>query len=120
MALTDIAIAWLVVSAWFVLWELTAARLQRGSNAGGWLRAPSQIYVAEALLLTLFGALWFASLGSGGWPIMVAFLGLLMEWPGPLREGQRPPGSPGHRARVTAAGIVRIVGAGALMWLRMR
>jgi hypothetical protein len=120
VALSDIALAWLLVAGWFVLWELAAARLARGSNAGGWLRAPAQIYVVEALLLTLFGALWFASLGSGGWILMFAFLGLLMEWPGPLREGQRPPGTPGRRARVTAAGILRIVGAGAIMWWRMR
>ncbi len=120
MALSDIALAWLIVAGWFLVWELAAARLARDGNAGGWFRAPAQIYVTEALLLTLFGALWFASLGSGGWPLMFALLGLLMEWPGALREGQRAPGTPGRRARVTAAGIIRIVAAGAIMWWRMR
>ncbi len=51
---------------------------------------------------------------------MFALLGVLTEWPGALREGQRPPGSPGHRARVTVAGIFRVVAAGAIMWWRMR
>jgi hypothetical protein len=119
VALSEVGLAWLLVAAWFVVWEVVAARLERGSNAGGWLRAPAQVYVAEALLLTLFGALWFASLGSGGWVIMFALLGLLMEWPGPLRAGHRNEIPPGKRARATGAGILRIVAAGAILWWRM-
>ena len=119
MALSEVALAWLLVAAWFLVWEVAAARLERGSNAGGWLRAPAQIYIGEALILTLFGALWFGSLGSGGWPLMFALLGLLMEWPGPLRAGHRTAATPGRRARATAAGVIRVVSAGALMWWRM-
>jgi hypothetical protein len=119
VALSEVGLAWLLVAAWFVVWEVVAARLERGSNAGGWLRAPAQVYVAEALLLTLFGALWFASLGSGGWVIMFALLGLLMEWPGPLRAGHRNEIPPGKRARATGAGILRIVAAGSILWWRM-
>ena len=119
MALSEVGLAWLLVAAWFLVWEVVAARLERGSNAGGWLRAPAQVYVAEALLLTLFGALCFASLGSGGWVIMFALLGLLMEWPGPLRAGHRNAIPPGKRARATGAGILRIVAAGAILWWRM-
>jgi hypothetical protein len=119
VSLTEIAIAWLLIAAWFLIWELAAARLGRGSNAGGWLRAPAQVYLAEALALTLFGALWFGSLGSGGWPLMFGLLGLLMEWPGPLRSGQRSPGTAGRRARLIAGGIIRVIAAGAIMWWRM-
>lgn len=119
MALSEVGLAWLLVAAWFLVWEVVAARLERGSNAGGWLRAPAQVYVAEALLLTLFAALWFASLGSGGWVIMFALLGLLMEWPGPLRAGHRNEIPPGKRARATGAGILRIVAAGAILWWRL-
>ena len=120
MALSEIGLAWLLVAACFLCWEVAAARLERGSNAGGWLRAPAQVYVAEALVLTLFGALWFASLGSGGWVLMFALLGLLMEWPGPLRTGQRSPLPARKRAATTVAGVVRVILAGALMWWRMR
>lgn len=120
MALSEVALGWLLVAAWFLAWEVVAARLERGSNAGGWLRAPAQVYVAESLLLTLFGALWFASLGSGGWVIMFALLGLLMEWPGPLRAGHRNEIPPGRRARATLAGVLRVIGAGAILWWRMR
>lgn len=120
MSLTEVAVAWLLTAVWFVIWEMGAARLSRGSNAGGWLRAPVQIYLAEALVLTLFGALWFGSLGSGGWPLMFGFLGLLMEWPGSLRVGQRPPGTARRRARLILGGILRVIGAGAIMWWRMR
>ena len=120
MALTGIVLGWLLVAVWVLAWEVVAARLERGSNAGGWLRAPAQVYVGEALILSLFGALWFASLGSGGWIIVVALLGVLMEWPGPLRSGQRNAVPPGKRARATLAGILRVVGAGALLWWRLR
>ncbi len=119
MALSDIALSWLLVAVWFTGWEVAAARLERRSNAGGWLRAPVRIYLTEALLLTLFGALWMGSLGRGGWPLMFALLGLLMEWPGGLRSGQRPPGTPAHGARVTAAGVVRVLAAGAIIAWRM-
>jgi len=50
---------------------------------------------------------------------MFALLGLLMEWPGPLRAGHRNEIPPGRRARATGAGIVRIVAAGAILWWRM-
>ncbi len=120
MALREIGISWLLVAGWFLIWEVAAARLERRGNAGGWFRTPVQIYLAEALLLTLFGALWFGSLGTGGWPIMFGLLGLLMEWPGPLRSGHRTPIPPGRRARVTGAGILRVIAAGTIMWWRMR
>ena len=120
MALSEVALGWLLVAVWFVGWEIVAARLERDGNAGGWLRAPAQVYVAEALVLALFGALWFSSLGSGGWVIMFLLLGLLMEWPGPLRRGHRNAVPPARRARSTAAGMLRIVGAGAILWWRMR
>ena len=38
--------------------------------------------------------------------IMFALLGLLMEWPGPLRAGHRNAIPPGKRARATLAGIL--------------
>jgi hypothetical protein len=36
----------------------------------------------EAGLLTLLGALWFGSLGRGGWWLVFGLVGMLREWPG--------------------------------------
>ena len=116
MALLDLIAAWLLVAAWFVGWELVSARLGRGANAGGWLRAPVRIYVAEAILVTLLGTLWFASLGSGGWPLIFGLIGLLMEWPGPVRHGFRAPDGSRRALVRVVSGAVRLVGAGAILW----
>ena len=116
MALPDLLAAWGLVSVWFVAWEAVTARLDRSRNAGGWLRAPVRIYLAEALFVTLLGALWFASLGSGGWPLVFGFVGLLMEWPGPVRHGLRAQDGSWRAFVRVLSGVVRVVGAGGLMW----
>jgi hypothetical protein len=116
MQLTTLAVAWVLVTAWFLLWELLAGRLDARGNAGGWFRAPAQVYVAEALLVTLLGTLWFASLGAGGWWLVFPLLGVLMEWPGPVRHGFRAPDGSGRAAVRVTSGALRIGGAGALLW----
>ncbi len=116
MALTDVLAAWGLVSLWLVAWEAAAARLDRAGNAGGWLRAPVRVYVLEALLVTLLGTLWFASIGSGGWPIVFGFVGLLMEWPGPLRHGLRAQDGSGRALGRVVSGTARVIGAGAILW----
>jgi hypothetical protein len=116
VALLDVVTAWGLVSVWFVAWEAVTARLDRSRNAGGWLRAPVRIYVVEALVLTLLGTLWFASIGSGGWPLVFALLGLLMEWPGPVRHGLRAEDGSWRAFVRVATGTVRVVGAGAVLW----
>lgn len=109
-------IAWALVAVWFLVWELISARVDRGGNAGGWLRAPARIYLAESLVVVLLGTLWFASLGSGGWPLVFGLMGLLMEWPGPLRHGIRTADGSRRAAYRVATGVVRMIGAGALLW----
>ena len=54
----------------------------------------------EALLLTLFGALWFGSLGAGAWWLVFGLVAALREWPcaaeppvGPRARVARPPGA---------------------------
>jgi hypothetical protein len=116
VALLDVVAAWALVASWFLVWEVAAARLARAGNAGGWLRAPARIYVTEALLLTLLGTLWFASLGSGGWPLVFAFIGVLMEWPGPVRHGLHAPDGTRRALARVAGGVLRVVGAGAILW----
>lgn len=116
MALLDVVAAWLLVAAWFTAWEAVAARLDRGANGGGWLRAPVRIYVVEALFVALLGTLWFASLGSGGWMLVFALIGLLMEWPGPVRHGMRAPDGSRRAVFRVASGVLRLVGAGVILW----
>lgn len=116
MQLTAVLAAWALVAVWFLGWESIAGRLDERGNAGGWWRAPVQVYLAEALLVTLLGTLWFASLGSGGWWLVFPLLGVLMEWPGPVRHGFRAPDGSRNAAYRVAAGALRITGAGAILW----
>ncbi|MBI4541471.1 MAG: hypothetical protein HY705_00385 [Gemmatimonadetes bacterium] len=42
-------------------------------------RAAVMVLSAEALVLTLFSALWFGSLGHGGWPLVFLLVGALVS-----------------------------------------
>jgi hypothetical protein len=86
MALSRLALAWLVVTAWLLLWEVLGSRLGTARGHGRLRRA--RIFLVEALLLTMFGALWFGSLGAGAWWLVFGLVGALREWPGP--HGRRP------------------------------
>ena len=86
MALSRLALAWLAVTAWLLLWELLVSRLGT-ARGNGRLRRVRTVLV-EALLLTMFGALWFGSLGTGAWWLVFGLVGALREWPGPV--GRRP------------------------------
>jgi hypothetical protein len=117
MSLTYILLTWALVSVLFLLWEVVTVRLSHAGNAGGWLRAPARIYIAEALVLTLLGTLWFASIGSGTWPLVFLLLGVLMEWPGPVRHGIHSPDGSRLAARRIMLGVLRVMAAGAVMWV---
>lgn len=118
MTLTRLVMAWAAVTIWYLAWEQLERRVGEGARPGVLgLRAPFPAYLADALLITLFGSLWFASLGHGGWPLLFALVGLLLEGPGRYR------GDPGGfrltRGRILAAalGTARIVGAGGALYL---
>ncbi len=122
MAFWELLVAWALVSALFLVWEVVTVRLTRApgagtTSAGRWLRAPLRIYVTEALLLTLLGTLWFASIGSGTWPLVFLLLGLLMEWPGPLRHGLHSPDGSRPAVSRIALGTLRVISAGAVIWI---
>ena len=106
MAFGRLMLAWIVVAAWLVAWWLGERPLGAGSR-GRKPSRPTQAWqlAGEALLLTLFGALWFGSLGAGAWWLPFMLLGALMEW---------PLGSVGDAARVG-----RIVAAGGLLAWRL-
>ena len=96
MSLGRIVVAWLAVSAWLLAWQW-AERRGRGRIAG---REGAED-AGEALLITLFGALWFASLGAGAWWLVFLLVGALREWP--------------PRSRQAALRILRLIGAGGLL-----
>jgi len=98
MAFGRIALAWAVVATWLAVWDmaerlLTAARGSRAVQL--WWSA------GEALLLTLLAALWFGSLGAGGWGLVFLLLGALREWP--------------PRTALGVARVARVVVAGGIL-----
>jgi hypothetical protein len=97
VALGRIILAWGAVAAWLGVWAL-AERLWAGTPLGP--RDAGRLG-GEALLLALFAALWFGSLGAGAWWLVFLLLGALMEWP--------------VRSVLGAARIARIVGAGGIL-----
>jgi hypothetical protein len=99
MAFGRMLLAWAAVAAWLVAWAFAE---RRAGGGGGARRAASPAWVAgEALLLALFAALWFGSLGTGGWWLLFLLLGTLMAWPVRTVKG--------------AIRIARIVVAGGLL-----
>jgi hypothetical protein len=95
VAFGRILLAWAVVGAWLAIWAFGERRM---TGAGGPSPAELAPLAGEALLLALFAALWFGSLGSGSW--WLVFL-LLMAWP--------------VRSLTGVARIARVVVAGGLL-----
>jgi hypothetical protein len=110
MTLTWVVAGWGAVALLFLAWD-EAGRLLRHEPASA--RAPVSAAVLEALLFTLFSALWFGSLGSGGWVLLFALLGALVELPPRLRNRESAGGwkhAVGGVARmVVAGGVLRVV-----------
>ncbi len=123
MSLTRLVFAWSAVAAWFVLWEATTVRLGLATPGTGGgrlaLRAPVRVYAGEALLLVLFAALWFGSLGSDGWWLLFGVLGLLIEGPICARHGAWPAAADSRRWIAYATQVVRMVAAGGLLAWRL-
>jgi hypothetical protein len=79
MALSRLFGGWIAVVVWLLLWELVGSRLGTARGDGKLRRV--RVHLGEALLLTLFGALWFGSLGAGAWWLVFGLVGALREWP---------------------------------------
>jgi hypothetical protein len=77
------------------------------------------VCLAEAGVTTLLAALWFGSLGSGGWPVVFLLLGLLVAGPerglrsALLRSVTRPD------VGLFVLDIARYMAAGALLAWRL-
>ena len=118
MNLLRVILGWAAVSLWFFLFELVEQKIVGPRPATGRLRAGWKVYVADALLLTLFAGLWFASLGHGGWVLLFLMVGLLVEGPARFRDGSGVLDLSGKGKLRLASGLVRIVAAGSVLaWL---
>ena len=115
MTLFRLAIGWGAVSLWFLIFELVEQRFPGPAPGGGRrLRAPVLVYLGDALIFTLFAALWFASLGHGGWLLLFLMVGLVVE--GPARFRAKSSGMElGANILPIALGILRIVIAGGIL-----
>src|SRR6476659_1549591 len=101
MALSRLLLGWALVTGWLGGWDLIA---RRGT---GWHRRIGLLDGGEALLLTLFGALWFGSLGAGAWWLVFGLVAALREWP---RAAEPPAGPRGRVARPpTALRLLRML-----------
>lgn len=109
MQFTRIVLGWLAAGLVF-----TAAELLRTRLTGARGSAPRWLPFAEALPFTLLLALWFASLGSGMWPLVLGLLALAIEAPGRLGELAKgePAGGVLKRAVPT---LVKLAVAGTLL-----
>jgi hypothetical protein len=98
VSLGRIAVAWLAVCAWLLAWRWAERRADSGGRIPG--REVAEL-AGEAVVTTLFGALWFASLGAGARWLVFLLAGALREWPpGGLPAALRSP---------------RMIGAGGLL-----
>ena len=92
------AIGWLAVAAWLLAWQWAERRTGEGAPMSA--REAAEI-AGEGLVVTLFGALWFGSLGSGAWWLVFLLVGAIREWPPRTGRG--------------ALRILRVIGAGGVL-----
>jgi hypothetical protein len=116
MALTRLAVAWLAVTAWLLIWELLVSRL--GSARGNGRLRRARVFLVEALLLTMLGALWFGSLGAGAWWLVFGLVGALREWPGSGGARHGEPADP-IGLGLSALRVLRTVVAGGILAWRL-
>jgi hypothetical protein len=115
MGLSRLLGGWLPVVLWLLLWELVSWQVGTARGSGKLRRA--RFVLGEALLLTLFGSLWFGSLGAGGWWLVFGLVGALREWP---TSGGPPPERSGTLALgVSVLRLFRTVAAGGLLAWRL-
>jgi len=124
VSLTPIVITLVLVAAVFIGTSVVLVRWGRpaGNEASpapvpSWraaLRAAWLPGAAEALVLTLLAALWFASLGHGGWVLLFLLFGALTGgWDAWLRR--RLAGAPGGPPLWPfVASLLRYLAAGAV------
>ncbi len=104
MTLLRIGLGFLAVAVFFVGFAWVTGGRKRGTVA---------VPALEALVLTLFTALWFGSLGHGSWVLVFFLLGLLASG-----FGSRTEAGPGVLwSRATLITAARYVAAGGILAL---
>lgn len=119
MTLTRLLLAWIPVAVWFLVATVGITFLVEGPRTG--LPFPLLKWrLVEAVLLTLFGSLWFDTLGSGEWWLIFLLVGAIAAIPNWLAfrpDAARPIRAPFLGA---AADLARYVLAGAILAWRLR
>jgi hypothetical protein len=113
MTLARLLLAWLPVTVLFVLAGPLDPRFGGARPASQPTGADIMRRAIEAAALTLFAALWFDSLGHGGWWLLFATVGVLV---GVQRLWQ---GEPRAELRGLAVDLARYVIAGAILAWRL-
>lgn len=119
MAGVQLLLAWSAVGAWFLLWRLAGARTAAASSTSATTTRRVLFPLAiEAVLLVLFSALWFGSLGHGAWWLLFLVTGRLIEVPARLKARAADPDRTPFSCPNLTRSLVRLLGAGALLaWL---
>ena len=109
MQFTRIVLGWLAAGLVFLAADLLRARL-----TGARRSAPRWAPFAEALPFTLLLALWFASLGSGMWPLVLVLLAVTIEAPvrvTELAKGERV----GRVVKRVVPMVAKVLAAGVML-----
>ena len=109
MTLSRLALAWLPVALLFWLVDSAAHRVASPGDAPRWKLGWTPM---EAALLTLFGSLWFDTLGSSGWWLLFLLVGLLVG-------GQRLAGAAAPPRWWIVVDAARYVAGGAVLAWRL-
>lgn len=115
MTLSRLALAWAPVALWFVAVSWFTERRPAPAHLGRRLVRCG----GEALVTTLLAALWFDSLGHGGWWLLFVLLGVLAGVPARLRELEAGAATARAAALLGMADAGRYVAAGALLAWRL-
>jgi hypothetical protein len=105
VALSRLLLGWGAVVLWLLLWDWIERQLGFAKSNGQPFRLRMQL--VEGALLTMFGALWFASLGSGAWWLVFGLVAALREWP------------PSTTPVLAALRVARTIAAGGLLAWRL-
>jgi hypothetical protein len=126
MTFTRLVLAWVPVALWFVIATVGSALLvgtrSRPPGQESWWVGVLPVLkwrLVEAALVTMFGSLWFDSLGTGEWWLVFLLVGAIAVTPTwlPFRPTDA---RPGRAALVGAsADLARYVLAGAILAWRL-
>jgi len=118
VTLGRLVLAWLAVAAWTMAVTLGVTLLvatKPVDQTGALTVIPKSLLtwrLVEALVLTLWAALWFGSLGSGGWWLLFLLIGVLAIGPRWLSAVDR------SRLVEVLGDLARYIGSGAILaWI---